>query len=476
MNSRFNHNHYNIILLILCVVCRISTTIYYIEDIDSLRFALSIKDYDITKFQPHFPGYPVFCFIVKGLFLITNSMAVSFSIIGGAATFMIIFSILKISRVEINSFSGIFFSIVIFFNPLLWLMGNRYMPDLMGLAVALFSFYLLTAENNKINFILLGALLVGILAGTRLSYIPLLCLPLLTVLLENEKRLKIFFAFFIGNFVWLFPLVSITGIQELYAAAGKQTIGHFSDFGGTVITENNWYLRFISLIKSIWADGLGGYWIGRSWQTVLLSLPLIYLIYNGTLTYKKHFNKNKILRTLFYSILIYVGWIFFFQNIIYKSRHILPVLSFLLLIIGLGQKYVYKERLITKFLVYVPLVFLISVTLYLVEQHRSPTAVSKLKDYIINNEKDKVIISTPLINYYLKTNGIASTYISVYEPEKFKSIPDDSDKEIIMIGDFNELVLDNYKVSLDSIFYHNPYVNNMWSKIKIYTLKENENG
>ena len=38
------------------------STIYYIEDLDSLRFALSMIDYDVAKLQPHFPAYPVFLF------------------------------------------------------------------------------------------------------------------------------------------------------------------------------------------------------------------------------------------------------------------------------------------------------------------------------------------------------------------------------------------------------------------------------
>ena len=53
------------LLFATCVVTRIASSIYYIEDADSLRFALGILDYDVVKYQPHFPGYPVYCFLVK---------------------------------------------------------------------------------------------------------------------------------------------------------------------------------------------------------------------------------------------------------------------------------------------------------------------------------------------------------------------------------------------------------------------------
>jgi len=44
-------------LVIGCMASRLATTITYIEDPDSLRFALSVADsYDVAALQPHFPG------------------------------------------------------------------------------------------------------------------------------------------------------------------------------------------------------------------------------------------------------------------------------------------------------------------------------------------------------------------------------------------------------------------------------------
>ena len=54
-----NKNKALTLLFATCVLTRIASTIYYIEDADSLRFALGILDYDVVKYQPHFPGYPV---------------------------------------------------------------------------------------------------------------------------------------------------------------------------------------------------------------------------------------------------------------------------------------------------------------------------------------------------------------------------------------------------------------------------------
>ena len=77
-----------------------ASSIYYPEDIDSLRFALSIIEFDITKLQPHFPGYVVFCALGKVAYFITNSIGLSFAIIGGLSIFVIIWVIHKIIEVK----------------------------------------------------------------------------------------------------------------------------------------------------------------------------------------------------------------------------------------------------------------------------------------------------------------------------------------------------------------------------------------
>ena len=87
---------YLLIVLFACFISRMASTIYYIEDIDSLRFALSLYDYSLENLQPHFPGYPVFCFFAKILYLIMPSMGISFSIIGAISTFVIIYFSLRL--------------------------------------------------------------------------------------------------------------------------------------------------------------------------------------------------------------------------------------------------------------------------------------------------------------------------------------------------------------------------------------------
>lgn len=459
------------LLIICCLASRIATTIYYIEDTDSLRFALSITDYDITKIQPHFPGYPIFCFFAKMLYLLTKSLSLSFSIIGALSLFTIIYFSLKICKTDLLTYKGFILSGLIFFNPLLWLMSNRYMPDLMGLAISLVAFYFLSAEKKSEKNILLGFLFTGLLTGVRLSFLPILFFPICYHFILSRKKSNLFVSISLGCLFWLVPLIFITGFENLFNAALKQAHGHFSDFGGTIITENDWSKRFLSIIRSIWADGLGGYWPGRSWQTLLLSIPLVYVLYIGVKNFKIEMSSNKYFILISF-VCVYGLWIFFFQNVIYKSRHILPMLIPLVFAISNGiSLLVREENIYNKIITGALFLSLINVTSVLVFQHKNPSAISKIKDQLIVNKKEQIIVSTPLVNYYLKYNGVVGKYFDIEDESDINSIIALGKDSLYLIGNFKDNFIKDYNILNDSIFFHNPYVNRMWSDIRTYRLK-----
>ena len=460
-----------LILFISSVLSRILSSIYYIEDIDSLRFALSLYDYNLLNLQPHFPGYPVFCFFAKILYSIVPSMGISFSIIGGISTFVIIYYSLRLGNTDIKSPEGFIMSLIIFFNPMVWLMGNRYMPDLMGFALALSILYFFILPQTKIENIFVGFFLTGILFGTRLSYFPLVIIPFFKNLQEGLRIKKITFLI-LGIAVWLIPLTLIEGFNNLILSAKKQTIGHFTDFGGTAITENNWVNRLVYTIESIWSDGLGGYWVARSWHTMFVSLFLVILISIGIYTIAKNWKHEKYLRRIIRSVALYFIWILLFQNVIYKSRHILPVLLLFFIVLAIGVEFIFSRK--SKILNIISVFFVMSlaqITINLAIDHKKPAAVTQLKDYLLNNKNFNVIISTPLINFYLKTHDIDVQYVNVFNNNDLSMLNQNRPGSgIMIIGNFDSLPLDRYQITKLKTYYHNPYVNRMWSKIQTYTL------
>ena len=465
-------NQILILFFILSILTRLVSSIFYIEDIDSLRFGLSLYEYNITKLQPHFPGYPVFSFLAKCIYSFIDSMGLTFSLIGGFSIFSIIFFSLKITQIKLNSYLGLFIGFLILFNPLMWLMSNRYMPDLMGLAIMIGSFYYLQ-HNKKNNFsIPLGFFLFGVLAGVRLSYIPFLFIPIMSCLIYRREKSLLAFSLLFGFLIWLIPLIFFTGFNELWLTALEHTKGHFNDYGGTVYTENNWWVRFVSFFRSIWADGFGGYWIGRSWITGVISLYLIYYFLEIIKNFKKILENNSSIKIMIYSIIIYSIWVLLFQNVIYKSRHIMPVILILIILLSLGQKYINSDWVKYQKYIYLSCIsFLFMVSLVLVLQHKKPTAIAQMKNYLINKEQPITIVTIPLINYYLNSGGIKTKFINIENKKALSEYSRSSiDKNHFMIGDFKSLFDENIIIKKDKTFFHNPYVNRMWSQLNIFSL------
>ena len=152
---------------------------------------------------------------------------------GGISIFIVIHFTCKLARIELNSLAGLFCSAIIFFNPLLWLLSNRYMPDIFGAAIMVATLYFLTLYKDFNYRLMIGAFLTGILAGTRLSYLPVLIVPAALAVYNSETRIYFLYSFVIGIIVWLLPFIWVTGWDDLLLAASNQTIGHFTDFGGT---------------------------------------------------------------------------------------------------------------------------------------------------------------------------------------------------------------------------------------------------
>ena len=195
----FYKNKSAYLLLLMCLAIRLPFSVFYIEDIDSLRFALSAIDYNVMEQRPHFPGYPLYCFFLKISYLITGSIGLSFSFLGGISIFLIALFSKKIIQLysKQNTFELI---TMVIFIPLFCLMGNRYMPDIMGLSVLLISvfFFLEFINKNNKKSLFLCFFFIGLVVGIRVSYIPFF-IPFLLLLIKHPKEFfqSVIF-FFIG--------------------------------------------------------------------------------------------------------------------------------------------------------------------------------------------------------------------------------------------------------------------------------------
>jgi len=479
-------NQLVLFIFFTCLITRFATTIFYIEDIDSLRFFLSAFDYNVIEGRPHFPGYPVYCFILKIIFSITGSIEYTFSIIGGFSMFLIIYFINKLC-VLFSGKNNYILIFILLFNPLLWLMSNRFMPDILGLSCLILSiFYFLKfikTKDFKILFYL--AFSISFLFGIRLSYIPFL-IPLIYLLyIDYKSFLKLSFFTFIISMIWFLPWVLISGFDDLVNLAFHDLNGHFNEWGGTVYSGNSSLIYRLNMtIKSIFSDGFGFWWHDRHYLTFINLIFLIPFFIIGIFYIFLNYKKNLIAFSLIFTCLFfYLIWIILYQNVVYKPRHILPLIPFFSLIISFGFNWIFKQKFkIIKYCFFIIIFFpYLICSLKINHQHRSnKSSLSQMHEYIQNrNENPIIVISENLkINYFKKNfynynlNSLNNiTYFNSKYFLKKNNILSINKKNLIILSTI-ELPTQSYKLVKKNYFFHNPYVNRLWDHLILYEYKK----
>lgn len=468
------------LVLLACVGSRLATTITYIEDPDSLRFALSVsEEFDVAALQPHFPGYPVFWAVAELFYIPTGAFSASFSIVGGLATALLLWALLHLWNVPLRSAKGVTLAGLVFFNPLLWLLGNRYMPDLLGTAWVIATLAVLLRAcgsdgRSGHRAALAGMILTGLLAGLRLSYLPLVIIPALVVLWRSKRPLQLIGAGTAGVVVWLVPMILDTGFWTLMNVGSKQASGHFTDFGGTVQTESDLGRRVAGTVQGLWADGLGGWWPGRHWTTALAGAGVMstglagvqHLWSTGLL----HRRRVWILAT---GALTYGVWMFLFQNVVHKSRHVLPLLALGLPLLAAGAIALWKvrSRLVRGSLLASAGAY-VAVTLVLVDQHRDPSAIAQAKRFVetqTNQPGPTRVASVPLVNTYLRTQQVDAQFLSIEDSSEVRLLRESKTGRTLVVGTYASLL--HRSPDHAHTFYHNPHVNRMWPEVTVYVYE-----
>jgi hypothetical protein len=230
-----------------------------LEDIDSINFALGLREFNPALHQPHPPGYPVYMVmghvslaIVERVSSMTRVSAEAWSLavwsaIGGAgciiAAWFLFAALAERSGQHPTSNSQLprspdvaasgslgvgnwglgiegWATLLLAASPLFWMSGLRPMSDLPGLALAIGAQALLLRRGP--SRLIQGALLAAIAAGIRVQT-AVLTVPVLAFVLLEQRDLKAWWrpvaAFAAGCLAWGVPLVAASGGIDAYLAA-----------------------------------------------------------------------------------------------------------------------------------------------------------------------------------------------------------------------------------------------------------------
>jgi hypothetical protein len=218
-----------------------------LEDLDSINFALGVRDFDVGRHQPHPPGYPIYIALAKGSTSAFRAAGVHapearglavWSALAGAAAIPLLFLFFR--ALDGDERRAWWATLATACAPLFWFTALRPLTDTAGLAVTLASVWLLAVAVTRPpapRALLAGAFIAGAGIGLRSQVfvlaLPLMALALLSRGLQLRERLGAGAALAAGVLAWAVPLVIASGGPAQYLAAlGAQGA---EDFSGVVM-------------------------------------------------------------------------------------------------------------------------------------------------------------------------------------------------------------------------------------------------
>jgi hypothetical protein len=278
-----------------------------LEDIDSVNFALGVRDFDVATHRPHPPGYPVYIALGKIAAAIVGfgsdavpSMveARALSLLSLAAGLCAIAALYRVFECLGDPLAALAATAITVSCPLFWYMAVRPMSDLPGLAFALAALACLMAawahQRPSVDgdrrlppavmaasgrMIVAGAFLAAFAIGVR-SQTMWLTLPVLVVVLFDRigrgvagALIGVTVAMVAGGLAWGIPLLVASGGLNAYLAALGTQAGE--DFMSGEMLYTNPGPRAAAL--AVWRTAVD------PWDSTALAAVVLTLAAAGTL-------------------------------------------------------------------------------------------------------------------------------------------------------------------------------------------------
>jgi hypothetical protein len=228
-------------LLLIFLIAHLAFLPRTLEDLDSINFALGVRQFDVARHQPHPPGYPVFIALSK---LSTGALRVAgvdaaaprglaiWSALAGAAALPAL--LLFFRRLEGRERLAWWATFVVGASPLYWFSALRPLSDMLGFAAAMWAIALLSAPAGRL--LAVGAFVAGLSVGIR-SQTAVLTVPMLILALARSRDARHTIAaigvFAAGVLVWGLPLIIASGGLPAYLQALGSQAGE--DFSGVTM-------------------------------------------------------------------------------------------------------------------------------------------------------------------------------------------------------------------------------------------------
>lgn len=206
-------------ILLLSFFLRFFYATHWLEDWDSVQFAMALHKYDLGNNIPHAPGYPIYILLGKFFLFFTKSDVSALTLLSAVFGSLSLLFIFLLAKEMFGKTVGIVALIFASLTPIHFLMSTSALTNIPGLFALTFFAYLVYKFSNK-KLVLL-AFLGGLMLGMRLTEISIVVSLLILTFLKNPQTKKLpnyFLAFLLGIACWVLPMILVTGLHNFIAS------------------------------------------------------------------------------------------------------------------------------------------------------------------------------------------------------------------------------------------------------------------
>jgi hypothetical protein len=290
------------------------------DDWDGVGFVESVRDFDLARFQPHPPGYPVYVALLRVANLVAHRpMAACVLVAVGSGATAVVMAWQAARRLS-GELAAWVVCVLIAVAPLSWRACTGVGSEAPALACAAVCAWGLTASRDGRRA---GAVALGIGAGlglgVRLSWAPLYVAAL--GLAPRRARTSAWAVAAASGVAWAVPFAIVVGPARLVSLCAAHFAGHAARWGGTIATDPG-ARRAVWLARDLFVDGLG---VGGDPLGLAIGASGLIAVALGLHSWRRS-GWTGAWPTLV-AIGPYLAWIAIGQNLRDQPRHALPAVA-----------------------------------------------------------------------------------------------------------------------------------------------------
>jgi 4-amino-4-deoxy-L-arabinose transferase-like glycosyltransferase len=248
---------------------------------DSVQFALGLSDFDITRHQPHPPGYPGYIGLARLIRQFVPDDNLSLIIVGIISGMLLAVAVHNIGRILLGPRAGFFAGILAALNPLLWYFSDVALSYMMGVAIATAAIWIGCLATGRAK--VWAPILAGI-SSLGWPYAGFFVLPVCFWLWirppANEKDrvpgqsiwsvVWFLILFAVPILAGYLPIILYTGAGAYFGAIGGESGKHITQISQWLQSPLDEFVRNTESLALFFKQGLG---MGR-WLFLALLIPL----------------------------------------------------------------------------------------------------------------------------------------------------------------------------------------------------------